>query len=188
MRAFIAIELDSDNLRKTQKEFDIRGVKLTDHFHLTLKFFKEISEEDIEKVKTLLKTIKFEQFDLELTNLGVFPKLESFPSGSSIVLSDGKDSNYVRVIWVGAKSEGLVELQKKIDEALIGMFEKESRFSAHITIGRVKFVTDKQLLFERIKNAKVEVEKFNIEEFKLIKSTLEEDGPVYEDLAVFKLG
>lgn len=169
MRAFVAVEVKSDKLNELQKQFDIEGVKLTDHFHITLKFFWEISEENIEKVKTALKTIKFKPFDLELTNLGVFPGGE-----------------YVRVIWVGVKSEGLVELQKEIDSKLLGMFEKDSGFSAHITLGRVKFITDKQLLLDRIKNSKIEHEKFKISEFRLIKSTLEKAGPVYEDLAVFK--
>ena len=169
MRAFIAVEVKSDKLKELQKQFDIDGVKLTDHFHLTLKFFKEISEEDVEKVKTVLKKIKFEAFDLELTDLGVFP-----------------DGEYVQVIWVGVKSEGLIKLQKEIDETLSSLFEKESRFSAHITLGRVKFVTDKKLLLDRIKNSKVEPEKFKVNEFKLIKSVLEKEGPVYEDLVVFK--
>ena len=169
MRAFVAVEIQSDKLKELQKQFDIDGVKLTDHFHITLKFFREISEENVEKVKTALKTIEFKPFDLELTNLGVFP-----------------GGDYVRVIWVGAKSEGLVELQKEIDEKLVGMFEKDTRFSVHITLGRVKFVSDKQLLLDRIKNSKVWHEKFKINEFRLIKSILEEAGPVYEDIAVFK--
>lgn len=169
MRAFIAVEVISEKLKKLQKQFDIDGVKLTDHFHLTLKFFNEISEEDIEKVKTALKTIKLEPFDLEITSLGAFP-----------------GGDHVQTIWVGVKSDGLLKLHQAIDAKLIEMFEKDTRFSAHITFGRVKFVTDKKLLLERIKNAKVEVEKFSIKEFKLIKSILEKEGPIYEDLAVFK--
>src|SRR3989344_9576981 len=105
MRVFVAVEIKSDKLKELQKQFDINGVKLTEHFHITLKFFKEISEEDIEKVKTALKTIKFEPFDLELTTLGVF--------------TGGDD---VRVIWVGAKSEGLIKLHKEIEEKLSEMF------------------------------------------------------------------
>ncbi len=115
MRAFIAVEIKSDKLKELQKQFDVNGVKLTAHFHITLKFFKEISEENVEKVKTALKTIKFKPFDLELTTLGVFPKFESFAAGATIKLSDG---NYVRVIWVGAKSEGLIKLHKEIEEKL----------------------------------------------------------------------
>jgi len=186
MRVFVAVEIKSDKLKELQKQFDINGVKLTEHFHITLKFFKEISEEDVEKIKTALKTIKFEPFDLELTTLGVFPKFESFASGGSIGLSDGNSNNSVRVIWVGAKSEGLIKLHKEIEEKLSERFEKDVRFSEHITLGRVKFVSDKQLLLDRIKDSKVEPEKFKIREFKLIKSTLEKEGPVYEDIAFFK--
>ena len=170
MRAFVAVEVESDKLNKLQEQFDINGVKLTNNFHLTLKFFKEINEDNIEKVKTALKSIKFKSFDLELTSLGTYP-----------------GGDYVRVIWVGVKSADLVNLHKEVEDKLSGMFEKDLRFSEHITLGRVKFVSDKKLLLDRIKDAKVESETFKIKEFKLIKSTLEIEGPIYEDLAVFKL-
>ncbi len=171
MRAFIAVEVESEKLRALQKQFEITGVKLTDHFHITLKFFREISEKQAEEIKNRLNEIKFDQFELEIDGLG------TYPSG-----------DYVRVIWVGVKSDKIYDLQKEIDDKLADMFPKDTRFSSHITLGRVKFVTDKTLLLDRIKNAKVEPEKLTIKEFRFIRSTLEKEGPVYEDLAVFKLG
>jgi len=171
MRAFIAIEVESENLKKVQKEFDVEGIKLTSHFHITLKFFREISDELAEKVKEKLKEIKFEAFDIELEGVGVFP-----PEG-----------NYIRVIWVGSKSEKLYELQKTIDEKLSDLFEKDTRFSGHITLGRVKFAPDKQLLLNKVENAKFESEKFTVKRFKFIKSVLETEGPAYEDLEVYDL-
>lgn len=169
MRAFIAVEVESEKLKEVQKQLEIHGVKLTNHFHITLKFFREIDEKTIEKIKTILSTLKFKQFEMELDGLGVFP-----------------DFDYVKVIWVRVKSEDLLKLQKEVDEKLIEMFEKDMRFSSHITLGRVKFVSDKRLLLDRLKSVKIEPEKFLVKEFRLIKSTLELEGPVYEDLAIFK--
>lgn len=170
MRAFIAIEVESQKLKEVQKQFEISGIKLTDHFHITLKFFREISEDLAEKVKERLRDLKFKPFEIEIESIGTFPGGE-----------------YVRVIWVGVKSEEIYELQKLVDEKLSDLFPKDTRFSSHITLGRVKFVTDKRLLLDRIKSAKLEAEKFLVKEIRFIKSTLEREGPKYEDLAVFKL-
>ena len=170
MRAFIAVEVESEKLKEIQKQFEITGVKLTNHFHITLKFFKEISDEAIEEVKRRLNDVKFDSFDLEINGLGTYP-----------------GGNYVRVIWVSVKSAEIYELQKEIDNKLADLFPRDTKFSSHITLGRVKFVTDKQLLLDRIKSTRVEPDKFKVKEFKLVKSVLEEEGPVYEDLAKFEL-
>ena len=169
MRAFIAVEVESEKLKEVQKQLDIHGVKLTNHFHITLKFFREIDEKTVNKIKTILSTLKFKQFEIELDGLGVFP-----------------EPDYVKVIWVRVKSDDLLKLQKEVDEKLIEMFERDMRFSAHITLGRVKFVSDKRLLLDRLMSIKIEAEKFLVKEIRFIKSTLELEGPVYEDLAVFK--
>lgn len=167
MRAFIAIEVESDKVRQVQKQLDIEGVKLTTHFHLTLKFFRDISDELVEKIKEKLKEIKFKPFDLELEDIGVFPL----------------QGSYIRVIWIGAKSNKLNELHDLIDEKLVDLVEKDTRFSAHITLGRVKFVPDKKLLLNKVKNVRFESERFTVKGFKFIKSILEKEDPVYEDLA-----
>src|SRR5574342_273715 len=152
MRAFIAIELDSDNLRKTQKEFDIKGVKLAKVLHLTLKFIGEIDEELVEKIKQRLSEIKFDSFEIETDKIGTFPE-------------EGKKIN---VIWVGLKSDKVSELQYLIEEKLKDLISKSERFTAHLTLGRVKFVSDRELLVKKIKSVKVVPGKFTIKEFKLI--------------------
>ena len=65
------------------------------------------------------------------------------------------------------------------------MFKKEKRFYPHITLGRVKFVNDPETFVPALKEITVEPKQFEVKEFKLIKSTLTSEGPVYEDLAIF---
>jgi RNA 2',3'-cyclic 3'-phosphodiesterase len=94
MRAFIAIELGKD----LQKQLDCLQDKLKisspdvkwvkhENIHLTLKFLGPTEEEKIQPVQTILDKIalRFEVFDLEISNLGIFP-----------------NSRSPRVIWVGA--------------------------------------------------------------------------------------
>jgi len=173
MRTFIAIETPKEvslTLKEIQKKFEGLGkINFTQEpYHLTLKFLGEISEDQCTQIKDILKSIKFKPFELELTQLGVFP-----------------NENYIKVIWVGTKDKEVNELQQQIDSKLTGMFGKDPRFHAHITLGRVKFVQDKIRIKELLKT-KIPSLKFEVKEFKLIKSELTPEGPEYEDLEVFK--
>jgi len=172
MRAFIAIETPekiSKTLREIQKKFEGLGkINFTkDPYHLTLKFLGDVTEDQTSKIKELLKNIKLKPFELELTELGSFP-----------------NENYIRVIWIGVKGGRVNELQQQIDSKLSDMFGKETRFHAHITLGRVKFVKDKEKIKELLKT-EIPKLKFEVKEFKLIKSELTSEGPKYEDLEIF---
>lgn len=171
MRVFIAIELDSPNLRKIQKGFDIKGVKLAKVLHLTLKFFGEIDNVLVEKLKEKLNEIKFDSFEIETGDIGVFPE----------------EGDRINVIWIDLKSDKILELQKLIDEKLKDLAPNNDRFTLHLTIGRVKFVPDRKLLMDKIKNTEVVKENFMVKEFKLIESVLVGEGHAYKDLAKFKL-
>lgn len=174
MRAFIAIETPeeiSKALKELQTKFkDLGRINFTqDPYHLTFKFLGEISENQSSQIKEILKSIKFKPFELELTNLGAFP-----------------NEDYIRVIWVGVKGSEVNELQQQIDSKLAGMFGKDLRFHAHITLGRVKFIKNKEKIKEVLKT-KIPSLKFEVKEFKLIKSILTPKGPEYEDVEVFKM-
>jgi len=68
------------------------------------------------------------------------------------------------------------------------LFGKEKDYKPHITLGRVKFIKkeNKTKFVETIKNIKVEGKKIEIKDFRLIKSTSTEKGPVYGDIGIFK--
>ena len=176
MRVFIAIEVPEKikkELEKIQELFneDIANITFveTSKFHLTLKFFGEISNVKLERVRSRLEGFSFKDFDLELSSLGVFP-----------------NRNYVSVLWVGLKPERKVqELKKKIEENLRDMFGVDNKFRAHLTIGRVKSILDKDRFFEILDGSEVGG-RFNVDSFKLVKSTLVGKGHEYETLEEFK--
>lgn len=177
MRTFIAIEIPSEIKKilleaQNQLDKDKAKLKITKDFHLTLKFLGEVDETKIEEIKQKLSEIKFDSFETSLTDIGVFP-----------------NESYIRVVWIGLDDHknNIINLQKEIDSKieLLG-FKKDTRFHPHVTLARVKFVEDKERFIKNLKEIKIKKETFQITEFKLIKSILTPEGPVYEDLAVFQ--
>jgi len=172
MRLFIAIDFNElkDYFTELQKLLPKNAkLSLTKDFHLTLKFLGEVQPDNAEKIADILKNIKFKHFSVHLNSIGIFPA-----------------GNYIRVVWVGLNPEdNVLELQKNIDESLKEMFKKEKDFKAHITLARVKYPEDKKKFVEQIKNIKVENKKIDINNFRLVKSTLSPKGAIYEDLHVF---
>ena len=172
MRLFIAI--DFNELRgyfAELQKFLPKNAKLSlvKSFHLTLKFLGEVQPNRVDEIIEILKTIKFEPFNVFTDSIGIFPA-----------------ENCIRVVWVSLKPEDkILELQKKIDESLKNLFKKERGFEPHITLCRAKHPEDKKSFIEEVKKIKVENKKIEIKNFRLVKSTLGHEGPVYEDLEVF---
>lgn len=177
MRLFIAIEVPEEvkgDIIRIQEKVDLNIAKIKlvgkDQIHLTLKFLGEVADDKLGVIKGKLRQIKFSPFKAKLTALGVFP-----------------NENYIKVIWVGFKDhEHINNLQKQIDSALSDLFSIDKRFHPHLTLGRVRFVKEKEKLVENIKGINVEEKEFEIKSFKLIKSTLTKQGPVYETLESFE--
>lgn len=175
MRLFIAIDIPKeikDKLFDLQKQIGSDLAKISwvhkKNLHLTLKFLGELPENKVEGIKERLRTIKLNSFEVELNSLGVFP-----------------NENRIRVIWVGLKSEHIYELQIKIDQELLDLFSKDTRFQSHLTLGRVKFIKNKEKLKEKLK-LKCDG-RFFVKKFKLIKSSLTREGPIYETIEEYKL-
>ncbi|MCX6710303.1 MAG: RNA 2',3'-cyclic phosphodiesterase [Candidatus Woesearchaeota archaeon] len=174
MRAFIALdfppEINSYVKGVQEQLFGTSGLSIASSLHLTLKFLGEISEEKANEIKAALSNIALKRFSCIISSQGVFPGY-----------------NKPRVIWLGLKSDSLIELNRKIDDALIPLgFSRES-FSPHVTLARVKFINDRDVLIARIRNLKVEEKSFQVSEFFLKKSVLSEKAPVYENLSRFSL-
>ena len=174
MRTFIAIELPEElsaKLKSIQEQLvtDSAKLTLTRAFHLTLKFLGEIDDSRADDLKNMLAKIKFKPFEARLTKLGFFP-----------------DENYIRVIHIGLEPEKQIKALQKNIESSLPKFKKDNRFHPHITLARVKFVKDKEQFKTTISKIKLpEFPEFKVENFKLIKSTLTPEGPVYEELASF---
>jgi len=176
MRLFIAVEIPGnikDYICQIQDKIRSSSAKVrcvnTDSMHLTLKFLGEVQPNKLDLVNNELIKIKFKPFSCSLDSIGVFP-----------------DENYIRVVWVGLSPENnIIELQKNIDECLKNLFKKEKNYKPHITLARVKFIDDKKRFIDELKKIQVEDGEIDINNFKLIKSTLEQTGPVYENLHTY---
>lgn len=176
MRVFLAIEIPEsikEYIVELQEKIDDKDNKILpvnkNHVHLTLKFLGEVQPHKVIRIKESLKKIEVGKISVYLDKIGVFPS-----------------ESYIRVIWVGfGPEEKILELQDDIDENLKKFFKKEKNFKPHLTLARVKFIEDKKKFIDELKKIKVENKKISINHFKLIKSTLTEKGPIYEDLEIF---
>jgi len=173
MRLFIAIELPKEvveELKRLQAELDLFGLRFVKDFHLTLKFLGDVPEPKIDRIKEILAGIKFSSFEAELSETGVFP-----------------EPDYVKVIWAGIKADSILSLQKDIDIGLEKLgFGRDNHFKPHLTLARVNFIKDKAALARKLGSLTVNKLKFEVAEFRLIKSTLTPKGPVYEDQGIYK--
>ena len=173
MRVFLCVELDKkarEELTRVIEEVKKSKLIITkyvepENLHLTLKFFGEISDAEADDIKNKLETLKFRKFDAELEQVGYFSE------------------DFIRVLWAGIKCTEAKGLVDKIEE-LFGKNDKET--SCHITIARIKNVSDKNKFKEFIKNFKIKKIKFPVDKIYLKKSVLTESGPVYSDVFIKK--
>ncbi len=176
MRLFVAIDLPENIIsyfKSVQAIFNHEAakLKLTNSFHLTLKFFGEIDENKKEEIVKKLDLINYNNFKLKIEKVGVFPNLD-----------------YIKIIWVGLeKSPYLIGLQKEIETKLEKFhFKKDFEFYPHITLARVSFVKDKQDFKEIIQKINLEKKEFEVFSFNLYSSILTREGPIYNKIKDFK--
>lgn len=173
MRLFIAIEVPEelkDYIKILQDKLKTGFVRATypKEYHITLLFIGEVAESSLSEIRARLKEVKFNKLNLALTDIGTFPNI-----------------NYIRVVWLGIKEEG--KLSKLAEDISVALDKKpDKRFHSHLTLARIKNIVDTGAFKEVIVNIKTEFKVFEADSFKLIKSTLEKEGPVYEVLEEFK--
>lgn len=177
MRCFISIDLPHeivDDLKKIQQQLPKNSKYLlvdANLMHITLKFFKEINEKEIEGIKETLKKISFSKFKARFDAIDIFtPK-------------------FIKVVYLSiAPKENFEKIHSLIDKMLsIEGFGEDKGFESHVTLARVKFVKDKKSFVEILNEINLPKKEFLIDSIKLKKSTLTPEGPVYEDLFEIKL-
>jgi len=177
MRVFLAVELPEHAKSKVFHQFEnLRKKNLFNgkfvekqNLHLTLKFFGEITEEKIEKIKKTLKEINFKSFSCEIGKTGFFD-----------------DEKHIKVIWVDLISDKLNEIQKEIAKKFPEFYEDKG-FSSHITLARVKSIINKEELIKEVKKINFKKLDFSVKEVVLMKSGLFREGPKYKIIERFKL-
>ncbi|HET7337527.1 MAG TPA: RNA 2',3'-cyclic phosphodiesterase [Candidatus Nitrosotalea sp.] len=175
MRAFVAVEIQDDNIldaiAKIQSEFKIKATPVNKkNMHFTLLFLGEITEEVAANVKKALSAISFKPIEVKFTHVGAFPNPRS-----------------PRVIWIGVdeiSSRQLVELASQVEKKLEPLgFKSDKPFKAHLTIFRIKNRADDiSGMIEKFK--KIDLGEYTMTELKFKQSVLTPNGPIYSDLQV----
>ena len=179
LRAFLAIDLPGslrpvlsrvqDELKKSGT--DVRWVPVG-NVHITLKFFGQIPETQVEPIVEAAGRIAAMQapFYLKVTGAGAFPTV-----------------NNPRVVWLGLGGDLAVMggFYRKLEEAFAALgFPPEGRaFAPHLTLGRVKSPRNRVDLSRRLTALPpVESETFQIREIILYRSNLSPQGATYSPL------
>lgn len=183
IRAFIAVDIPPvvrEQIAELQDgfkslELDVAWVKPA-NFHLTLKFLGNINPDRISEINEILnaKLALTPGFMTTVGAVGMFPSLDR-----------------PRVLWVGLESQALVALQNNIDSCLVqaGFEPEPKKFSAHLTLGRIKSSKGKNILQQTLKTMqKPDIAPFTVSSVKLYESLLTAKGSIYTLLEEFKLG
>jgi 2'-5' RNA ligase len=176
MRLFLAIALppeDRSRLAQLQQELaaaraDVKWVE-TENLHLTLRFLGEVPAAKMQLIGDVVQPVvaALAAPQLQLGGLGTFPS-----KGSP------------RVVWCGFErgDEELRRLVEHLSDALegIGFALEERRYTAHVTIGRVRGRHNSAALRRACETTGADAfEAHVVSEVVLIESRLDRSGPHY---------
>ncbi len=183
IRAFIAISLPKpvkSNL--TRKQGDLKswcnsqGVSASwpkpSSFHLTLKFFKHLPEQEVEAVFSAMQSTAADisNFNLTIKGLGVFPSRKR-----------------ARVIWagIGHETQSLNFLFETLDNKLgpFGMEPERKTYNPHITLARFKKPASPDLVAALLQDSgQFYSRPFSVKKLDLFKSELTHKRAVHTRL------
>jgi len=178
IRSFIAFDILEPNILRgiteVQEALLATGADLKivepQNIHITMKFLGDIRSSQIDDLYEVMKNVYVKPFDVALRNIGVFPSFSK-----------------MNVVWIGI-TNGFEELSRIAEGLETGLknlgFPAENRkFSAHLTIIRVKSAKNKDVLAHEIDNfAGHEFGSSRMSSLKLKKSVLTPSGPIYGTL------
>lgn len=181
IRAFIAIDLPPDVRAAIADAQAHVGVKVswtkTDNIHLTLQFLGDVENATIGRISQALAAVAAQHtaFDIPVRGAGAFP-----------------NDRAPRVLWVGCEDTGgkLKALARAVQSEMEQFgFEPERReFSAHLTLGRVKFPKPDAALTRALDSIKDEVfGTMLVEAIHLFQSRLHPEGSIYTKLSTCAL-
>ena len=143
-----------------------------EQLHLTLRFIGEVPENVAHDIDDALSAIRAPGFMMEIAGMGEF---------------GGKNP---RALWAGVRpNEALLHLQKKIDTALqrIGLAPDERKFSAHVTLARLKAAPRDKVMAFLSHHALFSSGPFPVQQFVLFSSHQGSGGSVYHAERTYRL-
>ena len=176
IRAFLALDLpDSyragltavqDYLKKSGA--DVRWTSVGS-IHLTLKFFGDISEDQVETLTAAASAITgaTPAFTLGVQGVGTFPSPKS-----------------PRVIWLGlsGQTDILASLVQDLEQSFapLGFPPEKRKFTPHLTLGRVRSSQGREDLCRFLQTVPLpDFPEFQVEHLVLYRSTLRPQGALY---------
>jgi len=176
-RLFVGIFLPDSTLKGLEELcYGLEGAKwqAREKQHITLEFLGKVEGQMQNDIASCLSSIHATSFDAKVKGLGHFP-LRKNPG----------------VLWAGVEpSEELISFQSKIHNALKripGLKLEARKYHPHITLARIREVADKDVAQFYEANPLFSLPEFRVQEFVLVKSTLNESGSRYEALQNYAL-
>ncbi len=181
-RLFVAIPIIPsqkllETVEKLKKTLSFEKIKWVEkqNIHFTLHFFGDVFEKNIPNLCTVFRNIsaKIPVFQISINNLGVF-----------------RNWNSPNVLWAGIeKSEHFLTLFNEIQNEIEKLdYQRENRFSPHLTLARMREVNDK-IAFKNAISPEIntQFQHFEVKYFTLFESILRHEGPIYKSLENFSL-
>ena len=151
IRSFIAVDIDEfrvlDNILQLQRILQRTGAAIKpverSNLHITLRFLGDIAPSLLAGIQESMHTVKFEPFDIEFKDVGVFP-----------------NSRRIKVVWIGIQrgSIELLHIYHQLEANLNKLEMKQNRknWVPHMTIARIRSGKNKNLLLEEVNKMKNE--------------------------------
>ena len=177
--AFIALALPehvSEALEELQADLPVGRHLSPDTFHITLAYLDKQTEQTLERIHEVLAQMRFPEFDISITGVGVF-------GGRS-----------PRIAWAGIQpSEPLTKLRDKVrrtaERSDIDL--PRERFRPHITLSRFKSsVRERDSIKIRdflARNAAFRLPPFKAQEVTFFRSHRHQTGATYEPIVSYAL-
>lgn len=173
-RIFSAIDIEDDKtleqLVNLQETVDLGFNRIkTQKMHITLEFFNDINEKEIEKVKKALCNIEQRPFKATVKGVGAFPS-----------------EDYIRVVWAGLDSPQIFQVKRQASTHGVSSSGRNS-FTPHITFLRVNDLSGKKKrkLKKNIdRNRETKIAEMDVNKVKLFESVMTGNGTEYKELEV----
>lgn len=184
IRAFLAIDLPESyraRITAVQEHLKKSGADVRwaapGNIHLTLKFFGDIAENQLEPITSAAGCIAASTpvFSLGVQGAGAFPSLKN-----------------PRVLWLGltGRTDSLGSLVQDLEQALseLGFPPEKRQFAPHLTLGRVRSSRGREELRQYLQSLpRLDFADFQVGQLILYRSTLRPQGALYTPLAKIEL-
>ena len=181
-RTFVGIPIfpDADfleDIERIKTWFSHERIKWSDpsNFHITLHFFGDTMNEDIPVISKILdeSTAAFHRFAFRISGIGFF-----------------RNVNHPRVLWLGINGIQDMEIFREHFEHCLeshGFLREDRPFRPHLTLGRLKKLTDPSAGDIIGKYANHDFLKAEASEVIYFESVMTQKGAVYQPLSRHRL-